>query len=103
MLNLVYYLKNCFCFCWQPDWKLADPVCTFLFSIVVLITTLNILRDTIHVLMEGIVIYKLAISYVKLIEVLAYLFRHDDTFKSMLFECTAIYNVWKPFLLCWLC
>ncbi|KAK3731840.1 hypothetical protein QZH41_020201 [Actinostola sp. cb2023] len=38
---------------YKPTWKLADPICTFLFSILVLITTLNILRDTIHVLMEG--------------------------------------------------
>lgn len=37
----------------KPDWKLADPVCTFIFSFLVLITTLNILRETIHVLMEG--------------------------------------------------
>ncbi|EDO43612.1 predicted protein, partial [Nematostella vectensis] len=38
---------------YKPSWKLADPICTFLFSILVLITTLNIVRDTIHVLMEG--------------------------------------------------
>lgn len=38
---------------YKPEWKLADPICTFLFSLLVLITTLNILRETIHVLMEG--------------------------------------------------
>ncbi|XP_028516618.1 zinc transporter 2 isoform X2 [Exaiptasia diaphana] len=38
---------------YKPTWKIADPICTFLFSVLVLITTLNILRDTIHVLMEG--------------------------------------------------
>ncbi|KAJ7390026.1 hypothetical protein OS493_027550 [Desmophyllum pertusum] len=37
----------------KPTWKLADPICTFLFSLLVLITTLNILKETIHVLMEG--------------------------------------------------
>ncbi|XP_020611499.1 zinc transporter 2-like [Orbicella faveolata] len=37
----------------KPSWKLADPICTFLFSLLVLITTLNILKETIHVLMEG--------------------------------------------------
>ena len=37
----------------QPEWKLADPICTFLFSLLVLLTTLNILKETIHVLMEG--------------------------------------------------
>ena len=30
-----------------------DPICTFIFSILVLITTLNIMKDAIHVLMEG--------------------------------------------------
>lgn len=37
----------------KPNYKLADPICTFLFSVLVLITTLAILRDTINVLMEG--------------------------------------------------
>ena len=39
--------------CLQPDWKLADPICTFLFSVLVLMTTIAILRDTMNVLMEG--------------------------------------------------
>lgn len=38
---------------YKPEWKLADPICTFLFSLLVLLTTLNILKETIHVLMEG--------------------------------------------------
>lgn len=29
-----------------PEWKLADPICTFLFSIVVLGTTFAIMKDT---------------------------------------------------------
>ena len=37
----------------RPDWKIADPVCTFIFSILVLLTTIRILRDTMNVLMEG--------------------------------------------------
>ena len=41
--------------CPQPEWKLADPVCTFLFSILVLTSTINILKDTLRVLMEGMV------------------------------------------------
>ncbi|KAG4065600.1 hypothetical protein HA402_012590 [Bradysia odoriphaga] len=36
-----------------PEWKLADPICTFLFSIVVLGTTFAIMKDTLLVLMEG--------------------------------------------------
>ncbi|KAL7873105.1 hypothetical protein AOLI_G00121760 [Acnodon oligacanthus] len=37
----------------QPEWKIADPVCTFLFSICVLATTSTILKDILKVLMEG--------------------------------------------------
>ncbi|CAH8575313.1 unnamed protein product [Schistosoma rodhaini] len=37
----------------QPKYKIIDPLCTFLFSILVLITTLNILRDALNVLMEA--------------------------------------------------
>merc|ERR1712018_713062 len=38
----------------KPDWKIVDPICTFIFSILVLFTTISILRNTINVLMEGI-------------------------------------------------
>uniref|UniRef100_A0A452G9F9 Solute carrier family 30 member 2 n=1 Tax=Capra hircus TaxID=9925 RepID=A0A452G9F9_CAPHI len=37
----------------KPEYKFIDPICTFLFSILVLGTTLTILRDVILVLMEG--------------------------------------------------
>ena len=37
----------------RPEWKVADPICTFVFSILVTITTINILRDAVHILMEG--------------------------------------------------
>lgn len=42
-----------FVFLLQPEYKYVDPICTFLFSILVLGTTLTILRDVILVLMEG--------------------------------------------------
>ncbi|KJE94718.1 cation efflux family protein [Capsaspora owczarzaki ATCC 30864] len=38
----------------NPDLKLADPICTFVFSVLVLFTTVGILRDSVHVLMEGV-------------------------------------------------
>eukprot|EP00096_Caligus_rogercresseyi_P011772 TRINITY_DN4745_c0_g1_i1.p1 TRINITY_DN4745_c0_g1~~TRINITY_DN4745_c0_g1_i1.p1 ORF type:complete len:394 (+),score=49.72 TRINITY_DN4745_c0_g1_i1:154-1335(+) len=38
----------------KPTWVLIDPICTFIFSILVLGTTLKILQDTMNVLMEGI-------------------------------------------------
>ncbi|CAF4861870.1 unnamed protein product [Pieris macdunnoughi] len=37
----------------KPDWSMVDPICTFLFSVLVLITTFNIIKDTLLVLMEG--------------------------------------------------
>jgi zinc transporter 2 len=39
--------------CFQPGVKLVDPICTFLFSLVVLATTIPVLRDASHILMEG--------------------------------------------------
>ncbi|KAL0901116.1 hypothetical protein ABMA27_006435 [Loxostege sticticalis] len=38
---------------YKPEWNLVDPICTFLFSVLVLITTFNIIKDTLLVLMEG--------------------------------------------------
>ncbi|NWW78568.1 ZNT8 protein, partial [Climacteris rufus] len=37
----------------KPQYKIADPICTFVFSIFVLATTITILRDILTVLMEG--------------------------------------------------
>ncbi|KAJ1372747.1 Zinc transporter ttm-1 [Parelaphostrongylus tenuis] len=34
-------------------WELADPICTFIFSIIVLFTTITVLRDIFFVLMEA--------------------------------------------------
>lgn len=38
---------------YKPEWKLADPICTFVFSLLVLLTTVMILRDILTVLMEA--------------------------------------------------
>ncbi|XP_046383417.1 zinc transporter 2-like isoform X2 [Ischnura elegans] len=37
----------------KPSWAIVDPICTFLFSVLVLMTTITILRDVLIVLMEG--------------------------------------------------
>ncbi|NWT64342.1 ZNT8 protein, partial [Prunella himalayana] len=37
----------------KPQYKVADPICTFVFSIFVLATTITILRDILTMLMEG--------------------------------------------------
>ncbi|KAM3927637.1 proton-coupled zinc antiporter SLC30A8 [Leptodactylus fuscus] len=38
----------------KPQYKIADPICTFIFSIFVLATTITVLRDVLLVLMEGV-------------------------------------------------
>lgn len=37
----------------QPTWVLADPICTFVFSVIVCITVTPIVKNCINVLMEG--------------------------------------------------
>jgi len=37
----------------KPEWGIVDPICTFLFSVIVLFTTFGISKDCIRVLMEG--------------------------------------------------
>lgn len=44
----------CFClYSLQPEYKVADPICTFLFSVLVLGTTLPVTKDVFRILMEG--------------------------------------------------
>ncbi|CAG0922092.1 unnamed protein product [Notodromas monacha] len=38
---------------YKPEWKVADPICTFLFSGLVILTTIGVLKDTLMVLMES--------------------------------------------------
>ncbi|RZC37549.1 Cation efflux domain containing protein [Asbolus verrucosus] len=37
----------------RKDWIIIDPICTFIFSVLVMFTTFAIIRDTLTVLMEG--------------------------------------------------
>lgn len=37
----------------KPEWQIADPICTYLFSILVLMTTVPIFKDCIGMLMEA--------------------------------------------------
>ena len=37
---------------YKPEWKIADPICTFLFSILVMFTTVPIFKDCMRILME---------------------------------------------------
>ncbi|CAJ1049352.1 zinc transporter 4 [Xyrichtys novacula] len=38
----------------KPELKLADPICTYIFSVLVLCTTFRIIRDTIVIVLEGV-------------------------------------------------
>lgn len=38
----------------KPSWNIVDPICTFLFSVLVILTTVAIIKDVMNVLMEGI-------------------------------------------------
>uniref|UniRef100_A0AC35FP46 Uncharacterized protein n=1 Tax=Panagrolaimus sp. PS1159 TaxID=55785 RepID=A0AC35FP46_9BILA len=49
--------------------EIADPICTFLFSILVLITTYSVMRDTVRVLMEFRVLMECAPTHVNVGEV----------------------------------
>ncbi|XP_053310487.1 proton-coupled zinc antiporter SLC30A2 [Spea bombifrons] len=52
-LQSVGVLTAAFVIYFKPEYKMIDPICTFLFSVLVLGTTLTILRDVLLVLMEG--------------------------------------------------
>lgn len=38
----------------QPQAKVADPICTFVFSIIVIITTVKLMKDSIMVILEAV-------------------------------------------------
>lgn len=37
----------------RPEWRIADPLCTFLFSIIVIFTTIPVVKECTFVLLEG--------------------------------------------------
>ncbi|XP_029430248.1 zinc transporter 4 isoform X2 [Rhinatrema bivittatum] len=37
----------------KPEYKIADPICTYIFSVLVVFTTLRIIRDTTLIILEG--------------------------------------------------
>ncbi|XP_068177746.1 probable proton-coupled zinc antiporter SLC30A4 isoform X2 [Antennarius striatus] len=38
----------------KPELKLADPICTYIFSVLVVFTTFRIIRDTVVIVLEGV-------------------------------------------------
>ncbi|KAM9418942.1 proton-coupled zinc antiporter SLC30A8-like isoform 2-T2 [Salvelinus alpinus] len=53
LLQSISVLVSAIIIFFKPEYKIADPICTFLFSIFVLGTTITILKDILIVLMEG--------------------------------------------------
>ncbi|XP_029976612.1 zinc transporter 2 [Salarias fasciatus] len=53
LLQSVSVLVSAIIIFFKPEYKIADPICTFLFSVLVLCTTFTIMRDILVVLMEG--------------------------------------------------
>ncbi|XP_026156167.1 zinc transporter 2 [Mastacembelus armatus] len=53
LLQSVSVLVSALIIFFKPEYKVADPICTFLFSILVLCTTFTIMKDILIVLMEG--------------------------------------------------
>ncbi|XP_043993640.1 zinc transporter 2 isoform X1 [Gambusia affinis] len=53
LLQSVSVLVSAIIIFFKPEYKIADPICTFLFSILVLCTTFTIMRDILLILMEG--------------------------------------------------
>ena len=37
----------------EPEWQKADPICTFVFSVLVLMTTVPIFCDCVRIIMEA--------------------------------------------------
>ena len=37
----------------RPDWHVVDPICTFIFTILCIFTTIPIFRDCVSILMEA--------------------------------------------------
>ncbi|XP_072255203.1 probable proton-coupled zinc antiporter SLC30A4 [Pyxicephalus adspersus] len=38
----------------KPEYKIADPICTYIFSVLVVFTTLRLIRDTVLIILEGV-------------------------------------------------
>ena len=53
MVQSVGVLIAAYIIYYYPRLTYIDPICTFLFSVLVLLTTLRIFRDALHILMEG--------------------------------------------------
>uniref|UniRef100_A0A1E1X6J4 Putative zn2+ transporter n=1 Tax=Amblyomma aureolatum TaxID=187763 RepID=A0A1E1X6J4_9ACAR len=53
LLQSIGVLISAYVIKYRPEYKIADPICTFIFSALVLFTTVTILKDAVLILMEG--------------------------------------------------
>lgn len=53
LLQSIGVLISAYVIKYRPEYKIADPICTFIFSALVLVTTVTILKDAVLILMEG--------------------------------------------------
>lgn len=53
ILWFIIFLLIIFLFSSQPEYKVADPICTFVFSVLVIGTTFPVTKDVLRILMEG--------------------------------------------------
>ena len=53
LIQSIGVLVAAFIIHYKPEYRIADPICTFIFSGLVMFTTFGIMKDAIHVLMEG--------------------------------------------------
>ena len=51
--SVCVYVYICVCVRVLQGWVLVDPICTFIFCILVLFSTVNVLKDALRVVMEG--------------------------------------------------
>ncbi|XP_059972223.1 proton-coupled zinc antiporter SLC30A8 [Mesoplodon densirostris] len=54
LLQSISVLTSALIIYFKPDYKIADPICTFVFSILVLVSTITVLKDFSILLMEGV-------------------------------------------------
>ncbi|XP_064470714.1 proton-coupled zinc antiporter SLC30A2-like isoform X2 [Ornithodoros turicata] len=53
LLQSIGVLISAYIIKYKPQYKIADPICTFIFSALVMCTTIPIMRDAVIILMEG--------------------------------------------------
>jgi len=53
MLQSIGVIIAATCIYIWPEAKLADPICTYLFSILVILTTIPVFKDCIYLLLEA--------------------------------------------------